>query len=181
MTPTVYAVGGRPFSGKTSLASRLARRLGIQHTDIDWGPAHCVLPAVENPYSTDEKAAFERARMIVAYWTLHASVTAHVHVGRSVVISATYTRAEPRSALLKAIGHANLKFFWCRIDDTPEEIERRLKSRLENDWIGGCRSVEQYQKLRPQYSDPGFSHHVINTMHGEEVALRDALQYLGMK
>ncbi len=178
----IIAIGGLPLAGKTTLGRLLSAKTGIHYVDIDDGPAHCALPMADDPYSTPEKTAVENARMDILYEVLHATALAHISVGHSLIISATYRTADRRGQLLETIEHGNdFEFLLCRMDDTTEEVARRVDLRTASKEIGGCRSVEQYFKLRPLWTKPDFPHRVIDTTQGPHVALEQALRVLELK
>lgn len=174
---TVIAIVGLPTTGKSTLGRALATILGIHFIDIDEGPASCALPPEPNPYSSNEGRERERARMAVAYTVLHAAIEANLAQGFSVIISATYSRHENQELLFSAInrGGGNLKVVWCKYNDTPEEIERRIKDRLALDYKGGCRSVEHYLSDKQRYAGIKLSH-VTVMMDGGEWGVRNAVQ-----
>ena len=179
MENVIIAIGGLPLAGKTTLGRKLEAHTGIDYKDIDDGPARCAWPMANDPYGTEEKAAEERARENVMYEILHATLNAYLRVGRSLIISAVYRTAERRRRLLEAIPvNTRLEFLLCRINDTDEEVLRRLKQRRLWGTAGGCRSLEQYKKLRPSWKDPDFEHHVIDMMQEPDVALAQALHVL---
>jgi len=175
----IIALGGMPLAGKTTLGRLLSTETGIHYVDIDDGPARCALPMLENPYSTSKKEAVENERMNILYDVLHATIEAHVRVGRPLIVSATYRTKDRRDQLLDAIGHGvDFEFLLCRMDDTRDEVTRRVDLRIASNEIGGGRSVEQYFKLRPLWTDPDFPYRTIDTTKGPHIALQEAQQYI---
>lgn len=71
---TVIAVVGLPMTGKSTLGHALEKETGWHFIDIDEGPARCAPPQEIEPYRSDEVRARDRARMTVAYATLHAAL-----------------------------------------------------------------------------------------------------------
>ncbi len=143
---TVVCIVGLPLSGKTSLGEALREATGEHFIDIDDGPAHCAPPQENNPYHDEESKARERNRMITAYTVLHAAVSSNLEFGRSIIVSATYSRASTQDFLKTAVDSqgGSLKVIWCGFNDTPEEIERRVNARVKSGARGGCRSVTHY-------------------------------------
>ncbi len=175
----ILAIGGLPLAGKTTLGRSLSTRTGIHYIDIDDGPARCASPMADDPYSTEEKTRVENHRMDVLYAVLHEAIAAHVRARQSLIVSATYRTSNRRAALLKAVGfEVPFEFLLCRMNDTQEEVGRRVELRIRMSAIGGCRSVEQYFRLRPLWTDPDFPHRIIDTTQGPEDSLAQAIRYL---
>lgn len=167
---TVVVITGLPTTGKSLLGRALAAATGAHFVDIDEGPASCVLPQESNPYQSDETRARERARMTVAYAVLHAAAEANLTQGFPVIISATYSRHSNQDLLSRAVerGGGNLKIVWCRYNDIPEEIERRIQDRLARGAVGGCRSVDHYLDDKVRYAGIKLPHIIVMVEGGEE-------------
>lgn len=180
---TVVAIAGLPTSGKSVLGRELARVTGLHFVDIDEGPAGCAPPREENPYRSDVSRAREQARMKVAYTVLHAAVEANLAQDFSVIVSATYSRHSTQD-FLQAVAEktgGNLKVIWCKYNDTPEEIERRVVERVASGAVGGCRSVSHYLDDRIRYAGIKLPHIVVATEGGAkglEKAVNEALVYI---
>ena len=183
MGPRVIAIAGLPTTGKTTLGKALAQATGLHFVDIDEGPASCAPPQEENPLRSDEARARERARMTVAYDTLHAAVEANLVQGFSLIIAATYSRHSSQDFLQAAVARRGgvLKIIWCQYHDTPEEIERRVADRLAHGAVGGCRSTSHYLDDKGRYEGIKLPHTVVLMDGGEEgtqKAVGQALAYI---
>lgn len=180
-TKTIIAIAGLPTTGKSSLGRALAQKTGLHFVDIDDGPASCApSPQGANPLSSSETHAYERARMTVAYTTLHAAVEANLMQGFSVIISATYSRHASQSFLQEATerGGGELKTIWCQYHDIPEEVERRVADRLARGAVGGCRSVSHYFDDKARYEGIKLPHMVVMVEGGAEGLKRAVQQVL---
>jgi len=136
-----------------------------------------------NPYRSDEARARDRARMTVAYTTLHAAAEANLTQGFSVIVSATYSRHSNQDFLEEAVrrGGGELKIILCQYDDTPEEIERRIADRLARGAIGGCHSVSHYLDDKSRYEGIKLPHITVMMQGGEsglETAVEQALAHI---
>ena len=169
-SPLVIAVVGLPTTGKSTLARALSGALEAHVLDIDEGPAHCAPVQETDPYRSDEARARERARMTVAYTTMHAAVTANLLQGFPVIVTATYSRHTNQDFLIEAVkkGGGRLKIVWCQYDDSMEEIERRIQDRLQRGATGGCRSVAHYLDDKGRYAGIKLPHFVTMMQGGEE-------------
>lgn len=175
-SPLVIAVAGLPTTGKSTLARELSKKLGIHALDIDEGPAHCAPAQEPDPYRSPEAKAREGRRMIVAYTVMHTAVTANLLQGFPLVVVATYSRPTAQDFLVEAVkqGGGRLKVVWCQYNDTPEEIERRIRDRLERGATGGCRSVSHYLDDRGRYAGIKLPH-VVAKMNGGEAGVQQAV------
>jgi predicted kinase len=172
---------GLPLTGKTSLAAELSQQTNVHYVDIDAGPAQCVAPIEENPLRNAASEIRERQRLQIAYTILHKAVEANLLAGRSLIISATYSRRSSQSFLVEAIrqGGGRLKLIRCSFDDSPEEIERRVKKRVASGAIGGCRSVAHYLADKARYEEFDEPHLKLNTSQPLEVCLAQTLAFIG--
>ena len=178
---TVVVIAGLPTTGKTSLGLALAERLGIHFVDIDAVPAWCAPPQEANPYRSDEARARERARMTVAYTTMHGAVEANITQGFSVIVSATYSRYSNQDFFMAAVeraGGARVKVLWCQYHDTEEEVARRIDDRLAKSAAGGCRTVAHYFDDKGRYAGIKLPHLVVMMEGGDEGAARAIKQAL---
>ncbi len=177
---TVIVIAGLPTTGKSSLGRAIAKATDLHFVDIDEGPVSCTPPQESNPYRSDESRAREQARMTVAYTVLHTAVEANLTQDFSIIISATYSRHSNQDFLSAAVdrGGGKLKIVWCQYNDTPEEIERRIKDRLARGAIGGCRSVEHYLDDKAKYAGIKLPHIVVMMEGGEEGLKRTVEQVL---
>ena len=180
MNKFAVAVAGLPTSGKTTLGNAIAKAMGIHFVDIDAGPVACGPPQEPNPYQSDQSKVRERARMTVAYRTLHAAVGANLTEGFSLVLSATYSRHSNQDFLVEAVrrGGGELKMILCQYRDTEEEVSRRVEERLMRGAVGGCRSVSHYFDDKSRYEGINIPHIVVTTDGGVDSALSQALAYI---
>jgi predicted kinase len=177
---TVVAVAGLPTSGKTALALKLSELTGLHYVDIDAGPASCTRPPQPDQYSSEEGSAREALRMQIAYRILHEAVEANLAAGLSVIISATYSRHSSQDFLSASVerGGGVLKMILCTYDDTPEEVERRIKGRLAKGYFGGCRSIGHYRDDKGRYAGIKLPHIVVRMEGGVVGTLKAAAQAL---
>jgi hypothetical protein len=148
--------------------------------DIDDGPARCVPPQEPNPHRSEESKETERKRMLAAYRILHQAVGINLQMGWSLIVSATYSRKGSQDFLVKAVKENGglLKVIWCKFDDTPEEVGRRIEDRLTRAAVGGCRSVEHYLSDKSRYEGTDMNHLSISTSESLDDVVRKAMDYI---
>ncbi|HWB86117.1 MAG TPA: ATP-binding protein [Bryobacteraceae bacterium] len=109
---------GPPCSGKSTLASELARRRGGPHLAMD-AVRQRILP----------NAAHTRADREVAYRAMHWAAELLLRAGQDVILDAPYGHAEDRLALQRIAEKtgARLKRIECRV--SPETAAARFHAR----------------------------------------------------
>lgn len=184
MKPTAAVVCGLPTSGKTTLAREIARRTGLHLIDFDAGELFSTYPQEPNPYASEESKARETSRARIIYTVMHAAVEANLKEGRSLIITATYSRHASQDFLKAAVEHGGgrLKMALCKYGDTEAEIKRRIRSRSRK-YRGGCRSLEHYLDDRARWAGIKLPHITVRMEGGErgtKQAVEEVLAYLNM-
>ncbi len=153
--PTVVALRGLPLSGKTTLGKALARELGWTYIDVNSMREIATTqgrPDEVNPWDNGDTARRESEDMRIAYTLMHEAVRVNLELGRSVIISATYSRQTAQKFLLdivKAHPGAHLKSIRLKFNDTDEEILRRIAARGLHE--GFCATLEHYLDAKKRY------------------------------
>lgn len=182
----VIIFAGLPLTGKTTLAKRVSERLGVRHLDIDENIRFPIFGYPDpDPYRSSETREQSRFQSGWCYDLLFHALDAHLAMGYSVIMTATFSRKLYRENLLKIIAkHPNvlLKIVWCtarREDTEVEEVVRRLNSRGK-DHPGGCISVEHYLDDKRRYVPMDLPHLELDTFppHTIEECTEKALQYI---
>lgn len=156
-TPTVVALRGLPLSGKTTLGKALAHELGWAYVDVNAMRQVATTqgrPDEVNPWDNGDTARRESEDMRIAYALMHEAVRINLELGRSVIISATYSRQTAQKFLLdivKAHPGAHLKGIMLRFNDTDDEIIRRITARGLHE--GFCATLEHYKTDRDKRYD----------------------------
>lgn len=180
---TIVVIAGLPTSGKTSLGQTLAQATSVHFIDIDEGPSLCVFPQVLDPATSEDAIALDKARMRVAYSTLHAAVAANLAEGFSVIISATYSRHENQDIIQSVIEENGgiMKVILCQYNDTPEEAGRRIADRVASHKPGGCRTFAHYLEVKNRYMGIKLPHLTVMMDGGQagmDKATQQALSYI---
>ncbi len=119
--------------------------------------------------------------MRIAYTLMHEAVRANINLGRSVIVSATYSRQTNQNFLLdiiKAHPGARLKGIRCSFNDTEEEIRRRIAARGPKE--GFCAAIEHYlvdKNERHDYTDL-WGVLEISTSQPPETCVAQALEFI---
>jgi len=191
-------VCGWPLSGKSTLASRLAETLCTRHLDINlnvrapiFGP-----PKFE---SYEEFRETDRKEMIGSYEILLHAAEVLLHLRRSVIVSATFSRKKYQDDLYSFFRRLTqfkiiLRIIWCLPTNDPEdEIMRRIESRRANEdlaiacghsrYTDPVNSVERYLEVKSRYEalDATLLPHLrIDTSAPQTIedSLRAALTYI---
>ncbi len=166
---TLIVVCGWPFSGKTTLATALRKELGVHHIDID--EVRALIVGIPHPHPNESPELMKRdvQEMAMAYRLLIAGTDENLGVGRSLIITATFSRKLGQLMLsLLMVKHpdAQLKIIQCvPQDDTDEEVVRRMANRDfgQDTYIGAVNSVERYKEVKERYDPIELPHLKIHT------------------
>ena len=107
---------GPPCSGKSTLAGRLARELGIPHLSMD-DTRQRILPGVSHT----------REHRKAAYRAMHFAAKLLVDAGASVILDAPYGHEEDRAELAQIAAGADFRYIECRV--SPETAVRWFRAR----------------------------------------------------
>ena len=98
---------GPPCSGKSSLAQRLAARIGTPHLSVD-DVRSTLMP------DSDNRAEHRR----IAYRALHFAARHLLQCGHSVIVDATYNPPEQRQALETIAREIGVSVFLVECSDS---------------------------------------------------------------
>ncbi len=172
--PTLVVICGWPFSGKTTLAKGLVK-LGqdnkdpVHHIDIDEVRALMVGIPYPHPNESLELMKRDATEMAMAYRLLLAGAHENLDIGRSLIITATFSRKVGQQMLLDLMAqhpNAELKFIQCVPQgDIEDEVARRMASRGfgEGAYVGGVNSPARYFEVKGRYDPIGLPHIKIGT------------------
>jgi len=171
--PTLIVICGWPFSGKTETATKLKGILGVHHIDID--EVRWLMIGQPYPYPNESPELMKRdvQEMAMAYRLLLAGASENLAAGRSLIITATFSRKIGQKMLAEIIEkypQAELKVIQCvPVGDTYEEVARRLANRNfgEGGYKGAVNSPERYFEVKNRYEPIYLPHVKIETWGSE--------------
>ncbi len=161
---TLIIICGVPLSGKTTIANKVSRELGIRHLDVDHDIRFPIFGAPEQDadLSTEGKEQ-ERREMLSAYKVLLAAAEEYLSLGKSVILTATFSRNIYwllTQEILAKHPETQLKVIQCQIiDDKEEEIWRRIHER----GVHTVNSPVHYREVRDRYIKLPVDHKIIDT------------------
>jgi len=184
----LVAVIGLPLTGKSAIARGVSQMFGIRHLDIDDDIRLPIFGKPDaDPYRDEARRAAASAEMGQAYDLLLAAAESCLILGRSVILTATFSRKSSRAKLLvlEARYNALLRVIWCHSDgyDTDEAVAARLAGRVFGvNYFGGCNSVEHYRDDQKRYEPMSLPHREIDTFrYGPGECIEFALDYVAHK
>ena len=172
---TIIVTMGLALSRKSVLAKELSVRTGIPFIDVDDYAALGVPPPEPDPYGSDAARERQRKRMAASYAALHAMIAAKLEVGRSLIVSASYTSRSSQEFLRQAVQEngGKLKVIFCTFDDSDSEVALRA----QND----PRLISQYYEDKKRHGGTGFPHITVNTSENFNAVVEKALTYVNRK
>ncbi|TSC71102.1 MAG: hypothetical protein G01um101470_745 [Parcubacteria group bacterium Gr01-1014_70] len=160
MTQRLIVICGLPLTGKSTNAQLLSKQLNIHHVDIDANVRNPLFGLPDpNPYKSAESEAMLRKEMGECYDLLIHATRSNLSLGRSVIITATFSSLRSRENLTRILHEypsLSLHTIVCgtkREGVEENEIKRRLATRVfGKDYFGGCNSVEHYMADKKRYA-----------------------------
>ncbi|MFW7379901.1 MAG: AAA family ATPase [Oligoflexus sp.] len=142
--PRLIMIGGLMGSGKTSLARKLAQRLGAVHLESD-RVRQDIFSQHEDTQAAFGQGLYTREQRQRVYLAMAQLSQASLQQGQTVIADASFTLAENRQILqdLAQKLHLRCEFIWC---DCPAELAKQR--------IAQRRSTEQSDsQARPELYD----------------------------
>lgn len=193
--PTLIVVCGWPVSGKTTIAKILEERLNadlkdpaipkVHRVDIDEVRRVSIGLPYPHPDESEMLMAKDRLEMGGAYRLLLETADWHLEQGRSVIVTATFSRNKGGQSrileLLEKHTNTTLKVVQCLpTNDPQEEIERRLARGFGEGYVGGVNSYKRYLEVKNRYEPIELPHIEIDTSppHTPEECAAEALRHI---
>lgn len=182
--PTLVVICGWPVSGKDTIASLIQSQLGIHWVDIDKVRHLCIGLPYPHPDESEELMEKDGLEMRRAYQLLLYNADLHLSDGRSLMITATFSRKSGQDELATIMAKypwATLKVVQCLpMNDSQEEIERRLARGFGGGYVGGVNSYNRYLKVKNRYDRIKLDHLEIDTSppNTPEECAQEALRYI---
>ena len=178
--PTVIVFCGPPASGKTTIATLVAKILNLRIIDSDatrdfvWGTDH--------PGVWDEQAKQHNKReFMFVYDVIHRVVAGHASLGVSVIVTAPYTSGSSWGYLQEAIkaGSIDLKIIWCLTSDASQEaVESRIAERSAT-YRGYSDSYEKVKASMDAFAPVTLPHVKLDTSTTTvEECVQRAIEYI---
>lgn len=156
-------VGGLPLSGKSTLGRQLQDLTGIHYCDVDGLRGEAFgLPTREEyeaQWADPEMGAkWSAERMKMGYRLLHdGAVEIALGSDQSLMVGATYSRKRSQEFAkeLAKKHNATLKVVVCRLlNETREELERRMSRDKGSEFIHGCATWNDYVHIKERFEAP---------------------------
>lgn len=153
---TLIVVMGLPGSGKTTLASALADRLGLVHLSSDVVRKELTgTPLTQRPSSEAfRRGLYSPAMTRRTYAVMRRRAARLLRQGRSVVLDATFGNPAERAAvgrLARRVG-APLVVLVCEADEAT--VIARLAARADDSEAVSDARLDMWPALRASYTDP---------------------------
>lgn len=152
---------GLPASGKSTLAEKISKTLGIHWIDVD--AVRLIATGMPNPHPKAEDGSLKRdgEEMDISYRMMLAMVDENLKAGRSIIMTATFSRAMAHDQiqyLLTENPGTELNLIWCNPQGiTNDELEKRFN---REGYLGTTNTVERFRELErdfvPDINHPQF-------------------------
>ncbi len=180
--PQLIVLRGLPASGKSTLAALIAKALGFHWIDVD--AVRLIATGMPNPHPNAEDGSLKRdgEEMGISYRMMLAMVDENLKAGRSVIMTATFSRAMAHDQIEKLLADnpgTELKMIWC---DTEGITDPSLEIRFNREgYLGATNTVERFRELEAHFvKDINLPQFRLRTawMHTINECLDHALDYI---
>ena len=150
--PQLIVLRGLPASGKSTLAALIAKALGFHWIDVD--AVRLIATGMPNPHPNAEDGSLKRdgEEMSISYRMMLAMVDANLKAGRSVIMTATFSRAMAQSQIEKLLAdnpETQLRVIWCNPSGiTDDMLEVRLN---RQGYLGATNTVARFRELEAHF------------------------------
>ena len=143
MPPTLYILSGLAFSGKSTLAKRLAEHVDAELVSFDplWVENESKIPDLKEGWQFIRELAKEK-------------ILSYLQSGRSVVFDDTNPRREHREEFVKLTVQVGAKSLVVFVDTPISVIRERMKANLKDPQRHDV-SEEKFQNNVRQLESPG--------------------------
>lgn len=179
--PTLIVICGWALTGKSAIAVGVTNSLGFHWIDID--NVRSLNLGRPNPnQKTPEEREIDKKEMLASYELLFQATSINLALGRSVIITATFSREVYWKMFNRLLlsSNTNLKIISCEPqNDSEEEIRNRLNGRVfgQNTW-SAVNSIELYREVKARYKSPELPHLKLDTSQTIHECLEEALTYI---
>ncbi len=173
---TLGVICGLQFTGKSTLGDRLREDLAIPFLAVDRFRTLMFGKTAFDPEG-------DRQQLSRAYPAMRAVADTLLGLGDSVLMEATFSKAEYQEQHLKFLMGRHpgvaVKIILLTIPERFEReiVEGRAKKR-KSDNPSASRSYDDYLRVKGRFQPIIYSHHVIDTTRPFHDCVRDATDYL---
>lgn len=153
--PQVWIFMGKPGSGKSALARQLGGELDWRVISSDAiRKASARFPIHKRPSLDQRRALYSSAMTRKVYKQLWKAAQAHVTQGRSVVLDATFSLPEQRTALIQELNRNQIEWRFFEAHAKSQEIQERLRARDHQSHVVSDARIEDFPMLAQRYQPP---------------------------
>ena len=147
---------GLPGSGKTSLASALADRLGLVHLSSDAVRKGLTgTPLTQRPPTEEfRRELYSPTITRRTYSVMRRRAARSLHQGRSVVLDATYGNPTERAAVVRLARRLRVSLIVLVCEADEATIIARLAARADAPEVVSDARLDMWPTLRAAYTEP---------------------------
>ncbi len=162
--PTLIVVCGLTGTGKTTAATSLAERLGIEALSSDVVRKELAgIEPEEHRLDRFEKGIYRSAFTEKAYAELIRRGKSSLKEGRSIILDATFSRATHREAVVKVVKEAGANLHFIECTACEDVIKLRLEKRLGEKGAVSDGRWEIYERQKGIYEKISEPHVTVDT------------------
>jgi len=177
--PVLFITAGLVGTGKTSLAQALAKRQGLVVISSDVTRKQLAsIPVTEHRFEEFDTGIYSPDFSRLTYDKMFSQAKYILSEGRSVIIDASFVKAEERLRARKLAEEVGADFFIVECILGEENIKQRLAQRLkEGSTSDGRWEIYELQKsqFEPVVEMPPTNHVIIDTSQPVEKIIRQVL------
>lgn len=165
MNARLIVICGWALSGKSTIAAGIKGNLDFDTHWIDIDEIRFLNFGPPNPRPDTSEELMQRDRMEMkgSYELLYATIEKNLVMGKSVLVTATFSRARYWNEILeilKRCPEVNVKVVSCEPqNDSKKETRNRINGRVfgKNTW-SAVNSIKRYNEVKDRYESPPLPH-----------------------
>ena len=153
--PCVFVFMGKVASGKSALAKALGQETGWPvHSSDRLRKTLAGTPLNHRGSEAERAALYAPAMTQKTYDLLFEQALATLHSGHCVILDATFSKLEHRTALRKLMASAGCEVRWIEAHASEPVVRERLKERDQDEAVVSDARLEDYKRLSAGYEPP---------------------------
>lgn len=153
--PTALIIMGRIATGKSTISKKIAELFSIQHYSSDRTRKKLagISPEETSPKEL-ESQLYSKDMSHETYTTLFDKALEQLRAHQSVILDATFSRAEKRKRLIDTLEDSGFNYIVIQAQSSDQLIKKRLEKRMQTETVVSDARLEHFDALNDIFQPP---------------------------